>query len=129
MKIKSASLSVVIVIAVLYSIMGQAQSGANLYRGGDYEKAAEAFRHRSSSGDKIAQNNLGAMYLKGRGVPQDYSQARTLFAESASKGLAGAMFNLGIMHLRGYGQARNPTKAFEWFEKSAKKGDKEAQFR
>ena len=38
----------------------------------DYAEAAKWFRKAAEQGDAKAQYNLGIMYAKGQGVPQDY---------------------------------------------------------
>lgn len=105
-----------------------AQSGSDAFRRGDYETAARRFQVAAESGDRIAQNNLGVMYLRGRGVDTDFVRARALFSASAAQGLVGAKFNLGIMALRGYGGPVDHAEALRWFRESAEGGDREAQF-
>lgn len=105
-----------------------AETGSDAFRRGDYETAARRFEAAARAGDRVAQNNLGVMYLRGRGVAKDYGRARELFLASAEQGLEGAKFNLGIMALRGYGGPVNHAEALRWFRASAEGGDREAQF-
>ena len=47
----------------------------------------------------FALNNLGVMYLDGRGVGQSNEQARKWFRLAAEQGDVGAKVNLGIMYI------------------------------
>ncbi len=42
---------------------------------GDYATALRELRPLAEQGHAVAQYNLGVMYNKGRGVPQDYAKA------------------------------------------------------
>ncbi len=121
--------TLIVLVVLLTAAMGvEADSGADAYARGDYAAAAAQFESRANGGDATAQSNLGALYLKGRGVPQDYARARALFQAAADQHLPGAMFNLGMMYLRGYGVAPEPTRAADWFQRAAALDDREAQF-
>ncbi|MCH8098520.1 MAG: sel1 repeat family protein [Proteobacteria bacterium] len=49
--------------------------GVVAYNRGDYATALREWRPLAEQGDAEAQFNLGLMYYKGRGVPQDYAEA------------------------------------------------------
>ena len=49
--------------------------GAAYNEKGNYVEAAFLFRKAAEQGDGDAQFNLGLMYAKGKGVPQDYVEA------------------------------------------------------
>ncbi len=51
------------------------KAGVEAYQRGDYTTALTEFRSLAQQGNAGAQNNLGIMYSKGRGVPQDDVQA------------------------------------------------------
>ncbi|MFT4580803.1 MAG: TPR repeat protein [Gammaproteobacteria bacterium] len=105
-----------------------AESGQQAIARGSYGAAAAQFMFKAREGDPVAQNNLGVLYLKGRGVPQDYSLAQSWFEKAAVGSLGGAMFNLGTMYLRGYGVETDLAQSTQWFERGAAAGDREAQF-
>ncbi len=115
-------------LLVLMPQIAAADTGGEAFRRGDFDTAVRLFTTKADNGDAIAQNNLGVMYLKGRGVAIDYDKARGFFEASAERGLAGAMFNLGTMRLRGYGGDVDYEAASHWFRQSAALGDREAQF-
>ena len=50
-----------------------------------------------------AQFNLGTLYVKGQGVPQDYAEAVKWFRLAANQGHAGALHNLGVLSAGGQG--------------------------
>ena len=57
----------------------------------------------AEQGDAMAQNNLGVMYQKGEGVPQDYKEAVKWYRLAAEQGHATAQTNLGGMYYKGQG--------------------------
>ena len=79
-------------------------------------------------GNAAAQNNLGSMYYKGRGVRQDYAEAVKWFRQAAERGDAQAQFNLGIMYDIGRGVSRDDAEAFKWYRQAAERGVADAQF-
>ena len=58
----------------------------------------EATRDAAEQGDADAQYNLGAMYVTGRGVPQDDAEALRWYRLAAEQGNARAQLNLGVMY-------------------------------
>lgn len=94
----------------------------------DYQALANQYSERAERGDAVAQNNLGALYLRGRGVEQNNGQARRWFEKSVEGGLPAAMFNLGVIYLRGYGVKPDINKANELITSGALQGDRDAQF-
>jgi len=55
-----------------YPIFGKCSAS---YEKGDYATALPEWTPLAKQGNAGAQNNLGLMYRKGRGVPQDYKTA------------------------------------------------------
>ncbi len=118
-----------VTLGLLMNIASAAANSASAALGrGDYTAAFAIFSAHAEGGDPIAQNNLGVLYLQGRGTQRDYGYARVWFERAAQRGLAGAMYNLGIMYLRGYGMSKAPAIAAHWLEQAAMAGDREAQF-
>ena len=58
-----------------------------------YRKAAE-------QGDAKAQNNLGVVYDRGEGVPQDDAEAVKWYRKAAEQGMPGAV-QPGLMYANG----------------------------
>ena len=65
-------------------------------------------RPLADQGDATAQYDLGLMYAKGQGVPQDYAEAVKWFRKAADQGDASAQYNLG-RHVRQRGRASRRT--------------------
>jgi TPR repeat protein len=76
----------------------QAGMDANSWR---LPTALREWRPLAEQGDALAQYNLGVLYRKGRGVPQDNVQARQWYAKAAAQGQAKAQFNLGTLYFNG----------------------------
>ncbi len=55
-------------------------------------------RAKAAQGDANAQNTLGEMYEKGKGVTQNNAEAVKWYRKAAEQGNAKAQNNLGIMY-------------------------------
>ena len=73
-----------------------------------------------------AQLNLGLMYSKGHGVPQDYKEAVRLYRLSAEQGDASAQFHLGTFYEQGQGVSQDYVSAHMWWNLSGSNGHKKA---
>ena len=93
----------------------------------DYATALREWRPLAEQGDALAQYNLGILYRKGRGVPQDDVQARQWYAKAAAQGLAKAQFNLGTLYFNGEGVPKDYQQALRWFRLAADQGEALAQ--
>jgi TPR repeat protein len=60
------------------------------YQAGDYESAANGFKHLARMGIIKMQTNLGYMYPVGKGVKADLVQSALWFRMAAEQGHAGA---------------------------------------
>ncbi len=103
--------------------------GLAAYKSGDFVTAASEFLPLARDGDVRAQRNLGYLYEKGKGVPQDHVEAVSWYRRAADKGDAKAQFNLAIMYFNGEGVFRNYRQAATWLRKAADQGHTEAQYR
>jgi len=56
------------------------------------------YRLAADQGDSFAQSNLGFMYYKGQGVPQDYKEAVRLYRLAADQGHTEAQVELRLMY-------------------------------
>ena len=79
-------------------------------------------RARAEAGVPGAQFNLGVMYAKGRGVPQDEAAAVYWYRLAAGQGLAEAQFNLGGMYAEGRGVSQDGAVAARWYRLAAAQG-------
>jgi TPR repeat protein len=102
--------------------LGRAYSKRN-----DFSSAVVQYRKAADQGYVSAQNNLGAMYATGRGVPQNYTEALNWYRKAADQGNAMAQFNLGTMYQEGRGVPQDYAEAVKWCRKAADQGDTSAQ--
>ena len=101
--------------------------GAAAFKREDYATALRELRPLAEQGDPRAQNNLGAMYEEGKGVPQDKAEAVKWYRASAEQGLAYAQNNLGVMYYRGAGVPQDYAEAVKWYRAAAEQGYAYAQ--
>jgi len=80
----------------------------------------------AEQGHADAQNNLGHMYLNGRGVPQDDAEAVRWYRLAAEQGNAVAQSSLGFMYETGQGVLQNIVLAHMWFNIASANGDEDA---
>ena len=81
----------------------------------------------AEAGDAEAQLNLGGMYAKGKGIPEDFAKALGWYQKSAEQGYVLAQTVLGYIYLNGEGVAKDAAKGMEWYQKAAAQGDANAQ--
>lgn len=83
----------------------------------DAEKA-KFFAKGMEEGSALCAQELGKLYLEGKGVPKDLEKAEQYLQKAAECGLPIAMFLLGQMSLK-----KDADKGFDWLCKSAIKGN------
>jgi hypothetical protein len=82
----------------------------------------------AEGGDAAAENDLGAAYHLGRGVPRDYAEAMRWFRKAADQGYAEAQNNLGMMYDHAQGVPQDYTEAMRWYRKAADQGYAAGQY-
>src|SRR4051794_35460286 len=87
------------------------QDGARFYEQGDYARALAAWRPLAIQGNAEAQNNLGLLYLDGKGVPANLTEAVRYFQLSAAAGSALGQNNLGGLYRDGRGVPQDFARA------------------
>ena len=103
------------------------QTGVEAFERGDFAAALDEWRPLAEQGLAEAQNNLGLIYDKGKGVPEDYTEAVKWYRKAAEQGYPMAQFNLGRMYFLGRGVPEDYTEAEKWFRKAAEQGNAGAQ--
>jgi len=86
-------------------------------------KVVSACRRLADQGSAPAQFNLGVLYERGLGVPQDYAEAVKWIRKAANQGYGHAQTNLGWMYQTGHGVPADYAGAAKWYRKSADQGD------
>jgi len=104
------------------------QDGFDAYQKQDYKTAYKLWLPLAEQGNARAQFNLGLMYDKGRGVPQDDKEAVKWCRLSAEQGDAKAQYNLALMYEDGRGVPQNYKEAVRLYRLSAEQGDALAQY-
>lgn len=89
----------------------------------DYSAAFAEFEPLAEQGMPQAQVNLGNLYMRGLGAPQDYVEARHWYEQAARQGDATAESKLGVLHFYGLGTPIDMGEAARWFRKAAEQGD------
>jgi hypothetical protein len=97
------------------------------YKRGDYATAIRELRPLAEQGNAKAQSNLGFMYIKGQGVPQDDAEAVKWYRRAAEQGVAQAQYTLGFMYSKGRAVPLDDAKALQWYRKAAEQGYAGAQ--
>ncbi len=101
------------------------QKGLTAYKSGDYATALREWKPLAEQGNAGAQYNLGQMYRKGKGVPQNDKTAVKWYKLAAEQGHASAQSNLGAMYGDGQGVLQDYIRAHMWFNIAASSGDSE----
>jgi hypothetical protein len=104
-------------------------AGEKAYANKDYKTAFELAKKQADLGNAEAQNNLGLMYVEGKGVQQDYKEAEKWWLKAAEQGFTSAQYNLGLLYGDDHrGIQQSDTEAAKWFLKAAEQGDISAQY-
>ena len=77
-------------------------------------KSAKLYRPLAKQGNAYARLNLGMMYYRGQGVPQDYMEAVMWYRLAAKQDNANAQLDLGMMYENGQGVLQDNTQAYKW---------------
>jgi uncharacterized protein len=101
--------------------------GDAAFERGDYVTAMRLWRPLADQGRVVAQTNLGVMYEKGQGVPQDYAAAVSWYRKAADQGFVASQHFLGNRYLNGQGVPQDYAAAMSWFRKAADQGYAAAQ--
>ena len=104
------------------------QRGLNAEKRGDYDTAIREWTPLAESGDADVQYNLGVIYSRGKGFPQDFRTAFMWFNRAAQQGHTGAQFTVGLMYSKGLGVAQDQRAAIQWYTRAAENGHAGAQF-
>ena len=89
--------------------------------------AVRWYRKAAEQGDEIAQNNLGHMFVLGRGVPQDDAEGVRWYRKAAEQGYTRAQVNLSDMYRLGRGVVQDDAAAAHWQRLAADQGHADSQ--
>ena len=103
------------------------EEGKAAYVRGDYATALREWRPLAEKGDATAQYNLGIMYEKGWGVPQDLAQAIQWYREAAKSGNIRFILHLATMYSLGKGVPTDFVRAYMFYSIGAEMGDSDGE--
>ena len=107
----------------------QLEEGRAAISAGDYAKAMELLEPLADSGDAVAQNAMGVLYLQGWSVASDPERAVRYFQLSAKQGNSKGSMNLAHAYRTGSGVNQSCIKALDLLMPYADNGNAEAQAR
>jgi TPR repeat protein len=115
-------------LALLLTSLAHAdfQDGLDAHDRGDYETALKEWLPLAEQGKAQAQFNLGLLYQRGQGVPQDYTEAGDWYRQAAAQGHASAQDQLGSLYYYGQGVPQDYVQAHVWYNLAAAQGQEEA---
>ena len=125
---KRIMLTALIALHPVAAVAQDWQKAKAAYQVGDYATALEEFRLLAEEGDAAAQNNLGAMYYYGLGLPLDLDAAVRWFRHAAEQGNADGQNNLGAMYDTGLGVPKDHAEAVRLYRLAAVQGHAGGQF-
>ena len=114
MRMMSATLIAVTVLAGAGLAKADAAAGWKAFHAGDYAKAIKEFMPRVEQGDAAAQYWVGIVYYDERSDLQDYDEAEKWFRKAAEKGVVDAQRYLGEMYSKGHGLPQDYVLAHMW---------------
>lgn len=91
-------------------------------RRGDYQTEYRILAPEAARGQAWAQNNLGNMFLFGRGVVADDAEAVASFEKAAAQGDPGGQINLGQMYEDGLGVPTDTARAASLYRTAGEHG-------
>ena len=97
------------------------------FAGSSYGQSFEETKLLAEQGYVNAQYNLGNMYDRGEGVPENDAEAVKWYRLAAEQGNANAQNNLGSMYANGEGVPQNNIRAYVWFSVAAAQGNEIAR--
>ena len=125
----AAMLATVLLLVATSLVAQDLQKGMDAYAAGDYAIAIQEWIPLAEQGNSAAQYNVGLLYEKGRGVPQDYGEAYTWYSLSAEKGVTASQYGLGYLYDKGLGIPQDFTLAIKWYTLAAEQENLIAQVR
>ena len=104
------------------------EKGLDAAQKGDFATALKEWKPLAEQGHARAQKNLGVMYERGEGVPQDYKTAVKWYRIAAEQGNSFGQNALGNMYDAGRGVPKDDKESAKWRTLAAEQGLASAQF-
>jgi TPR repeat protein len=84
----------------------------------NFTEAIQWIRKAAEQGHALAQNNLGVIFMQGRGVPQDDAEAAKWLRKGAEQGYLVAQYTLGSLFLK-KPDSESQVEAIQWLRMAA----------
>ncbi len=120
-------LATAVCLGMMRPVQADYEAGVTAYYLQDYETAFREFKTVAAAGDENAQYNVGLMYLKGQGVPENPEEASRWFHRAAMQGQVDAQSFLGALYADGQGVQQDYSLAAYWLTRAADAGHPAAQ--
>ncbi len=120
-------LATAVCLGMMLPVQADYEAGVTAYYRQDYETAFREFKTVAAAGDENAQYNVGLMYLKGQGVPENPEEASRWFHHAAMQGQVDAQSFLGALYADGQGVHQDYSLAAYWLTRAADAGHPAAQ--
>jgi TPR repeat protein len=117
----------VLLLRAVPAVAGPLEDGLAAYKAREFDKAVQLLKPLADEGNADAQEKIGRLYERGKGVPKDFTQAESWYRKAAEQGDAAAQARLGFMYRIGEGVTRDPKQAAKWYALGAAKGNPLAQ--
>ena len=120
----------VLVLAVCFAdplVAGPLDDAKTAFGAGDYATAFALWQPLAEQGNAEAQDNVGRLFLTGRGVPENGPEAVRWLVKAADQGETRSQILLGLIYEAGWGVPEDEAEAARWFAKAALHGDLLAQ--
>lgn len=104
------------IILLMFLVLSTEQAAAFPPAG---SKDLSTLQTQANQGVAEAQNGLGELYAKGKGMPQDYAQARAWYEKAAAQGHPHAQNNLAELYFAGLGVPQDLVRAYMWVNLAA----------
>jgi TPR repeat protein len=108
-------------------VAGPLEDGLAAYKRRDWATALGLLRPLAEQGDPAAQEKIGRLYERGKGLPKDTFSAAEWYRKAAEQGDAAAQGRLGTLYRTGEGVPRDNAEALKWYRKSSERGNPLAQ--
>jgi tetratricopeptide (TPR) repeat protein len=95
-----------------------------VHRYGEAQRSLEKAAELGSAG---AMRDLGVLYERGSGVPQDFAEAKKWYQKAGVLGDSHAAFRLGVIYEQGLGAVKSLADAVTWYRKAAQLGSLDAE--
>ena len=108
-----------VLLAGMSAQAGPLEDGLDAYRLGEWDKAFAVLQPLAQAGNPAAQEKIGRLYQRGKGVERDYALAAQWYRRAADQGESQAQTRLAMMLRYGIGPRHDYAEAMKWYRAGA----------